>query len=125
LPVQGLAHQGEEDGLHRGRGVPGLVELFLGGAVRVEAHVPDPGLGLVELGQGQLPVAGELADQVAAAGPAHHRHDGLAGDVPAHDQDIGLIEPARVEELAPAHLAAVDVGGEVDPHRHLVTSSGR
>ena len=48
----------------------------------------------------------------------------LAGHVAAHDQHVGLVELAGVEELAPAHLGAVDVRGEEDPHQLCPISSG-
>src|SRR5713226_3429999 len=39
----------------------------------------------------------------------------LARHVAAADEDLGLIELGRVQELAPAHLGAVQVGGEKNP----------
>src|SRR6185503_17092788 len=44
--------------------------------------------------------------------------------VAAHDQDVGLVELARVEELPPADLRAVDVGREEDAHQLCPISSG-
>src|ERR1051326_7151513 len=53
------------------------------------------------------------------------RHDHLAGDVAAHDQRVAVVELGRVQELAQAHLLAVDVGGEVDlPVSHVPLPRG-
>src|SRR6476620_4878503 len=64
----------------------------------------------------------ELELPVRAVGD--DRHHRLAGHVAAHDQDVRLVELAGVEELAPAHLGAVDVGREEDAHQLCPISSG-
>src|SRR6185437_15864312 len=60
-----------------------------------------------------MPVAAAVVDD---------RHECLAGHVAAEDDHIGLVVLAAVEELAPAHLRSVHVGGKEDPH--CSTSSG-
>src|SRR6266576_3550638 len=63
------------------------------------------------------PVQGGGKNALAAV---HDRDDHLAGDVAAHDQGVAAVELAGVQELAQAHLRAVDVGGEVDlPVSHV------
>ena len=42
------------------------------------------------------------------------RDDRLAGEVSAHDQRVDAIEPSGAEELTPALVRAVDVGGVVE-----------
>src|SRR5919201_7107625 len=58
----------------------------------------------------------------AAATIVHDRDERLARHVPAEDHHVGVVVLARVEELFPADLGAVDVGGKEDPHWE--TSSG-
>src|SRR5579884_588790 len=52
----------------------------------------------------------------AAAASVDDRHERLAGQVAAEDQDVGFVERGCVQELAPALLGAVDVAGVVDAH---------
>src|SRR5207248_10774325 len=42
------------------------------------------------------------------------RHDRLARHVPAADEDVGVVELGRVQELLPTDFGAVQVGGEKD-----------
>src|ERR1700722_4157059 len=44
------------------------------------------------------------------------RHHGLAGDVAAEHDEVGLVKGSRVEKLSPADLGTVDIGGKEDPH---------
>ena len=53
-------------------------------------------------------------DVVALPAQARDRHDGLAGHVPAQHEHLGLVELAGIQELVPADVGAVDVGGEKD-----------
>jgi hypothetical protein len=122
-PVQALEHELQEHPVHRVAVGPGLVELGVGGDERVEAHVPDLRLHLVELGGGQHLLAGDAAGHPPAVA-GHDRHHRLAGDVAAHDQGVRAVEPGRVQELPPADIGAVDIGCEIYGARHLVTSSG-
>jgi hypothetical protein len=94
-----------------------LGQLVGGHDGRVRAPVADLPLGLREL----LP--GVQADRL----PAHHhlpvpvvlgdRHHHLAGDVAPQDHRVGLVEGGRVEELPPADLGPMNVGGEEDSHQ--------
>jgi len=48
------------------------------------------------------------------------RDNRLARHVSAADEDLSLVELGGVEEFAPAHLRAMEVGGEKDP-RHVLS----
>jgi hypothetical protein len=122
-PVQALEHELQEHPVHRVAVAPGLVELGVRGPERVEAHIADLALHLVEFGGAQHPLPGDLAGHVPAAA-GHDRHHRLAGDVAAHDEGVRAVELGSVQELPPADVGAVDVGCEINGARHLVTSSG-
>jgi hypothetical protein len=51
-----------------------------------------------------------------AVGAPDDRDHGLAGDVAAQDDHVGLVEGAGVQELLPADLRPVQVGHEEDLH---------
>src|SRR5215218_1022224 len=52
------------------------------------------------------------------------RDERLARHVAAEHDDVGLVVLAAVQELAPAGLGPVDIGGEEQPHGPPATSSG-
>jgi len=67
------------------------------------------------------PLAAEHHFPVAVVLGDRHHH--LAGDITAEDDHVGLVEAGRVDELAPADLGSVNVGGEENPHADHPTPS--
>ena len=83
--------------------------LLLGDADRVVAAVQDLRLDVADLVlglQGDVLVEHRGVPAGAALDDGDH---GLAGDVAADDHDVGAVVGARVQELPPADLGAVDV----------------
>ena len=114
-----------EPRIHQGRVGRPRLELRVRHANRVVAPVADPLLDRADLVLGRELLALSLEGHLPAPAMVDDRHHGLAGHVAAHDQDIGLVEGAGIEELAPADLGPVDVGREEDPHiPGCPTSSG-
>src|SRR5207245_10812261 len=72
---------------------------------RVPPPAPQPGR------HGRL-----LPPEDDAEGPVlrNDGHDRLTGHVAATDEDVGVVEAGGVEELLPAHLGAMEIGGEKD-----------
>ena len=104
----------------RARLLVALVARDLGG-------VCDPGVhAVVAHGVGQLieldlraPAAGlpQEARAERTAGSALDGHDRLAREVAAHDQRVHFVEAPGAEELAPALVGAMHVGGVVQLQR--------
>ncbi len=110
--LEALAHEVEQEILDRAVLDP-LVELSGLRSPRVVADVGDRALHARQLvlvldvvavaaKRGREPSAAEVLDRL-------HR---LAGDVAAEHHHVGLVHGSRVEELAKAHLRAMDIGGE-------------
>src|SRR5579883_2435591 len=112
---EGLLHQTVEQRVLLG-GVSGHGVQLLGPAA-VGIHAVEPDVAL-KLGQLLVGAPGDSATKKGAlpatVGLDDDGHDTLAGDVTAHNQDVRAIERPRVEELPPAFLRAVDIGGLID-----------
>ena len=100
------------------------VDLVAGQADRVVAAVADPLLHRAQLVLGREHVLLALQLELPVRAVGDDRDHRLAGHVAAHDQDVGLVELPGIEELAPADVGAVDVGGEEDAHQLCPISSG-
>jgi hypothetical protein len=94
-----------------------LLQVHRVGAERVVAAADDPVLERSDFFLGRhLPADFEQRGVPVVAAVVDDRDERLACHVAAEDENVGLVVRRRVQELAPARLRAVDVGGEVQPH---------
>src|SRR5207344_1944323 len=115
-PPHLVGHEARERLLAVGRVGGQAVVLGPIAPVGVEAVEPDPLLHVLDLvGRDDL-VPAEDAGLVTPVSRLDHGNHHLAGDVPSHDQRVGLVELRGVQELAPALLGAVHVAGVVEFH---------
>src|SRR4029077_12341064 len=91
---------------------------------RVVAPAPDLVLDVANLVGADDLAVGRDGDGVMAV-LLDDRDHGLARHVSAADQDVGLIELRGVQELAPAHLGAVEVRSKKYLRHYLSTSTLR
>ena len=115
--LQALGHLLGEPAVDRAVLLVQRVELVERHDGRVVPAVADLALDVLKLGRSiQLHPLPAERDLPVARRAGHDRHHHLAGDVPAEDDHVGLVEGGCVKELSPADLRSVDVRGEEDFH---------